>query len=752
MDTPEPPDPFEQAQAQTGANITSATATQVMNNADQVTPYGSRDYQETGTRTIIDAEGNEYEVPTYQIVDSLSPNQQQILTLGEQTNIGLLGTANERAQYLQDYLPAGIDMSGMPDWTGPVTSPTLDTRPLTYQQQQAYGGPAADVAYGYNQVAAPTAQAMNGNVSLNSDFSGIGKGGNVGGGSMKVQQANGDIAGAGQGIQGSVNLTTQGGQTGGIQQSVNQGQANTNVNYNGPGVQQGVNVKQYQGDIADAGSIQKQMPVDDYSADRTRVEDAIMSRYNRQFEQTEAALDQKLRNQGLMPGTEAYDRQFRQMREMQTDASMQAILAGGQEQSRLFGLDLASGQFANAAQQQQFSQNEARGLFGLNVNNANNAAALAQGNFANSAQNQAYQQALASGQFQQQGTAMNNAAALAQGNFANAAQQQNYAQTMANQQFANQANLDMGNFANAAQAQRFGQMEAQTQARLAATQANNQGAYQAGSLANQSAATQAQYNAQMQQIQLAAQQASNQALMDQAQFANNAAQQNFANQMTTANFQQQQAADAAAFWNAAQGVDYSQGMGTADFNNAVMSRNDTNAIAAQNAYNQNLLQQYGLDVSQVNAQNELRKAMLQQEFALRNQPINEITALMSGTQVTNPQFNAPTQVGVAAAPIGQYMQDAYESELAASNAQASGLFGILSAGLGALPFSDRRLKTDIERIGAMNGIPVYRYKMRWSGEEQIGVMADEVDHIPGAVIELGGLKTVDYGKVVAYAG
>lgn len=75
-------------------------------------------------------------------------------------------------------------------------------------------------------------------------------------------------------------------------------------------------------------------------------------------------------------------------------------------------------------------------------------------------------------------------------------------------------------------------------------------------------------------------------------------------------------------------------------------------------------------------------------------------------------------------------------------------------GVGSLiaPFflgSDRRLKKDIKRVGKLkNGLPLYAFKYKWGGPEQIGVMADEVEKVlPGAVMEIGGYKHVNYAML-----
>ena len=100
----------------------------------------------------------------------------------------------------------------------------------------------------------------------------------------------------------------------------------------------------------------------------------------------------------------------------------------------------------------------------------------------------------------------------------------------------------------------------------------------------------------------------------------------------------------------------------------------------------------------------------------------------------------------------------------AANAQArasysSGLFsglgglaqGVGSAAAAAIPFmmSDKRLKTDIEKVGKTDaGLPIYTYKYKGDSKTQMGVMAQDVEKkTPKAVKEVGGFKAVNYALV-----
>jgi len=75
---------------------------------------------------------------------------------------------------------------------------------------------------------------------------------------------------------------------------------------------------------------------------RRRVEEAIFSRLNPQMDRDRMALETRLKNQGIQEGTEAWNREMGRLGESVNDARMQAVLAGGQEQSRLFALESAA--------------------------------------------------------------------------------------------------------------------------------------------------------------------------------------------------------------------------------------------------------------------------------------------------------------------------------------------------------------------------------------------------------------------------
>lgn len=143
-------------------------------------------------------------------------------------------------------------------------------------------------------------------------------------------------------------------------------------------------------------------------------------------------------------------------------------------------------------------------------------------------------------------------------------------------------------------------------------------------------------------------------------------------------------------------------------------------------------------------------------LATRNQPINEITALLSGSQVSNPaqMSGATPQTQVAGADMMGMASSNYAAAKQAQGAMLGGLFGGLGSIAGAaIPkISDIRIKTDIKRLGELeNGLPIYSYKYKWGGPTEIGLMAQDVEKVvPAAVVEIAGFKAVDYGKAISW--
>jgi len=211
-----------------------------------------------------------------------------------------------------------------------------------------------------------------------------------------------------------------------------------------------------------------------------RANQLLMQRLQPQMDIQQKTLDAKLANQGLAPGTEAYNRAKMGLGMQQNDLLNQAQLSGLSAGNTLFNQGLQGAQFGNAAQQQGYANQQAQQA-------ANNA--LAQQQFGNSQQQQAANNALAQQQFGNQ---------LANANLGNTAQQQQYNQAMT------QYNMPL----NTLSALRSGSQVQNPSFVNSAQQTTTQGADILG-------ATQMGYNAQMGNFnaQQAAQQGMNSGLM-----------------------------------------------------------------------------------------------------------------------------------------------------------------------------------------------------------------------------------------------
>ena len=178
----------------------------------------------------------------------------------------------------------------------------------------------------------------------------------------------------------------------------------------------------------------------------TTAQQAIMARLDPQIAKNRVSTETQLINQGLRPGSEAYNNAINLLGQQENDQRTQAVLQGlGLDMSanaQGYNQALSTGQFGNLAQAQNFGQ----GLAGQSLTNQAQAQNFGQGNI----QQQLYNQA--QGQNFGQGVTAQNVANQAAGqnytqNFNtiaqnNAAQQQLYAQ-----------NLQKANFENAARQQ-----------------------------------------------------------------------------------------------------------------------------------------------------------------------------------------------------------------------------------------------------------------------------------------------------------
>ena len=252
-----------------------------------------------------------------------------------------------------------------------------------------------------------------------------------------------------------------------------------------------------------------------------------------------------------------------------------------------------------------------------------------------------------------------------------------------------------------------------------------------------------------------------------------------------------QAAQALGLYNQAIGQNFGQGMSAQQLQNAAIaqnlqgglaglqSRNDAlnaniaNAMQAQAMQNAAMQQNYGQaaniaglynsaaaqDVNQrlqaAQFGNTASDQALARALQLRNQPLNEITALMGASQIQNPQFQGYTGANVSAAPVyqgvsdqGNYNMGIYGQKMAARNANVNALGQAVGTVGTAIAMSDIRLKSNIERVGTHPlGIGVYEYDI--DGHRERGVMAQEVLNVKPEAVLMGddGFYMVNYGAL-----
>lgn len=205
--------------------------------------------------------------------------------------------------------------------------------------------------------------------------------------------------------------------------------------------------------------------------------------------------------------------------------------------------------------------------------------------------------------------------------------------------------------------------------------------------------------------------------------------------------------------------DSSQGVASEAFNNAISRLEENQGLALSDAALAAVQAGRQEQSRLVNTGLQLRGQDISEILTQRSQPLNELAALLQGAPaIQNPQFPAPGQVNVPPPDIQGLTQSGYLGQLNAANAananrtsSMNGILGLAGAlGGAAILASDRRLKRDIEQIGALgSGIPLYTFKYVWDDIKRVGVMAQDVlEVIPSAVVVMpSGFYAVKYGEL-----
>jgi hypothetical protein len=237
-----------------------------------------------------------------------------------------------------------------------------------------------------------------------------------------------------------------------------------------------------------------------------------------------------------------------------------------------------------------------------------------------------------------------------------------------------------------------------------------------------------------------------------AGFGANLQNQQAANQALAQNVNQQLAAQQLA--NQAISQNFGQGSAAQQMANQAIAQNYGQGLTASQTENARIAQQFNQAQQAAQFGNTAQQQALAQAIQNRQIPLNEISALMSGSQIQNPQFAAyqgqtitPPNIAGAAAQQGAFNQNVYNQQVAGQNAQTAGLFQLGAAAL-PLAFSDRRLKSNIVQIGVHPiGVGIYEYDI--FGGRQIGVMAQELAQVMPEAVHMhpSGYLMVDYGRL-----
>lgn len=456
---PQPPDPAETAGAQTANNIGTSIANQVMGSVNQITPTGSLTYYFNGPNGELIAPGDyspgtpmAQPQQTAHPVQQPSAPEQSYLSGADRRDAQMLGTTpgmQTQGQSQPQQQTTNTGTGGGFQWTDPNTGNVYTIPQMTAVQA------LSESEQGIFDASQGTRQNL-------ADL------GNMVSGQMQDHFANPfSLDGLPQGGSASNINTPNYQQLTGLQ-SLNTGfdaagPINTSVNSRAGELTRDFGTASISGGIADAGEILREFGEagditrtygTDFSEDRRRVEEALMSRLNPSLDRDREGLRTSLINQGIREGSEAFDRAMNRANEQSTDARMQAILAGGQEQSRLADLEARRAGFENAAQQQAYNQALGRGQFSNNAQqqqfgqNRDSAALSLQAQIAQEQAN--FQRMQAGNNATQAAFGMDLSAA----GFGNQAQQQQFGQNMATANFGNQA--VMGNNALQFDAANFG--------------------------------------------------------------------------------------------------------------------------------------------------------------------------------------------------------------------------------------------------------------------------------------------------------
>lgn len=638
---PTAPDYRGAAEAQGEASQQTTTAQTYANRPTQTTPWGTSTW--TPGQTIDPATGQP--VTTWNQDITLSPSEQQAFEAQSGIRAGLSTGAQSLIDRATGSFAEPIDRSAFQPYAGTPTVPSYGTAGLPEQGT----APGLPEFYGLPQLdrgAVPTAM---GDLPIDTAR---GTGPQVPGGPVTS-----DIAqGVGPQVFGSPVSSQFRGQAAPVSANALEG---VREFAQGPEVQDiTAPTTQYAGLLDPSRSSelsQQQLEASGaYNPEFGETQFARqMSLQGPQMERELASLDTQLRNQGLQPGTEAYDNAMGDLQDQQGEirsrAAQDAMRLGAEEQQRQFereynvrelggrevqsefGRSLGAGTFQDQQRQQQFQEGQQREAQRFDSE-------LRAAGFSDSQRAQMVQQKLAANeqQFQQQMDVARFTEGQRTGDLSQQFQsrEQMFGQQLASGQFA--------------EAQRGADIQQQLTAEQQLFSQQLAGGQFADSQRAAEVAESLGINAQQYQQMLSSAQLTDEQRASEVYERLAGGEQIFGQQMQQADFQNQ---------------------------------------LREQQFQENLFsggQQFSQEMQAANYQNTLRQSQIAEEMQQRGMSLNEINALLYGQQVGMPNLPGfttagaadPTQYLSAAGAEGQFATDRYATALSPVNSliRAAGSF------------------------------------------------------------------------------
>lgn len=173
-------------------------------------------------------------------------------------------------------------------------------------------------------------------------------------------------------------------------------------------------------------------------------------------------------------------------------------------------------------------------------------------------------------------------------------------------------------------------------------------------------------------------------------------------------------------------------------------------------------QQFNQNVGTAQMANAGEQQQMQQALALQNQPLNELNALQTGSQVQTPQFQATPAVSMSPTNVSGNVYSSYQGQVNSANANnalwnntmnsilgsAGNLGGAYMMSNAITAASDERVKEDIRPTG----IELHEFRYAWDpeGTKRVGVIAQDVEKkYPDSVhISMDGVRRVNFAKLL----